>query len=184
MADLDGILAAVRRLADMTNDVLDVGRLESQLMDVSIAPMDLGPLVRSVVEERLALTPGPALEVGGLETASVACDQALARRILKTLLTNACDHSARDRSVRVALLEEEGRVRVEIHDHGPPIPDECVDQVFEKQGSVHARQAGTFRSLGLGLTFCKLAAEAQDGAVGVRRREDEGNIFWFTLPRA
>jgi signal transduction histidine kinase len=69
-----------------------------------------------------------------------------------------------------------------VTDHGPGIPVEFREKIFEKFAQVDGekRKYGT----GLGLTFCKLAVEAHGGAIGVESDPEAGNSFWFTLPLA
>lgn len=52
--------------------------------------------------------------------------------------------------------------------------------VFEKFGQVKATR--TAPSTGLGLAFCRLAVEAQGGAIGLVSKVGHGSTFWFTLP--
>jgi K+-sensing histidine kinase KdpD len=67
-------------------------------------------------------------------------------------------------------------------DEGPGVPVEARERIFEKFGTVGARQNRAYHSAGLGLAFCKLAVEAHGGAIGVDGREEGGSAFWFDLP--
>ena len=69
-----------------------------------------------------------------------------------------------------------------IADTGPGIPPEFHARIFEKFGQVETRQQ--VASTGLGLTFCKLAVEAQGGTIGVESVMGKGSTFWFTVPLA
>jgi hypothetical protein len=54
--------------------------------------------------------------------------------------------------------------------------------IFEKFGTVAARQESSYHSVGLGLAFCKLAIEAHGGTIGVDSGIPAGSTFWFELP--
>jgi signal transduction histidine kinase len=60
--------------------------------------------------------------------------------------------------------------------------DESRERIFEKFGQVESKQNQRQYSTGLGLTFCKLAAEAHGGSIGVDSEVGKGSTFWFTVP--
>jgi two-component system sensor histidine kinase/response regulator len=97
------------------------------------------------------------------------------------LLTNALKVTRAKGSILVAAGSHNGWIEVSVSDTGRGIPAEHHTKIFEKFGQL---EEGTQHSTGLGLTFCKLAVEAQGGTIGVESAPGEGSRFWFTLPRA
>ena len=73
-------------------------------------------------------------------------------------------------------------MRVAVHDQGHGVPAEARKKIFEKFGTVEARQESDYHSAGLGLAFCKLAIEAHGGTIGVDPGVPAGSTFWFELP--
>jgi len=67
-----------------------------------------------------------------------------------------------------------------IEDHGPGIPEEQLDVVFNKFTRLKA--ASKIQGFGLGLAFCKLAVEAHGGQIGVESQVGKGTRFSFTIP--
>lgn len=63
----------------------------------------------------------------------------------------------------------------------PGIPAEWQQRVFAKYGQVSGGKSG---GSGLGLTFCKLAVEAQNGRIWLESEPGSGTILRFTLPNA
>ena len=61
-------------------------------------------------------------------------------------------------------------------------PSGSDERIFEKFGTVEARQESAYHSVGLGLAFCKLAIEAHGGTIGVDPGVRVGSTFWFELP--
>ncbi|MCU0495153.1 MAG: GAF domain-containing protein, partial [Chloroflexaceae bacterium] len=66
-----------------------------------------------------------------------------------------------------------------VRDHGPGIPPQYHERVFEKFGQVQGRKV---RGSGLGLTFCKLAVEAHHGVIWLESSARGGSSFAFALP--
>jgi signal transduction histidine kinase len=115
-------------------------------------------------------------------TVQASCDGALIRRTLENLLGNAIKHTPAGSPVRIVIGRRDDRVRVEVHDEGDGVPADAREKIFEKFGTLQSRREGSYHSAGLGLTFCKLAVEAHDGAIGVDPRAPGGSTFWFELP--
>ncbi|MBI3922932.1 MAG: hypothetical protein HY318_16040 [Armatimonadetes bacterium] len=67
-------------------------------------------------------------------------------------------------------------------DTGEGIPEEYYDRIFEKFGQVETRKSGRKMSTGLGLTFCKMVAEAHGGATWVESELGKGSTFWVRVP--
>lgn len=116
-------------------------------------------------------------------------DLDLARRIVTNLLHNAVKFTPENGAIMISAdvwQEEEGFVRVRVSDTGPGIPPEERERIFKRfiQISGHRPRTGG-KGTGLGLNFCKVAAEAHGGRIWVA---DEGPLpgacFAFTLPIA
>lgn len=177
--------AACRGLAAMINSLLDVSRLEAAQLPVESASTDLRVLATEVFQTVHALREGRRFDLELPETLSaVCCDPGLVRRVLNNLLDNALKFTGEHGVVRLRLSHSAnpGAVRFEIEDDGPGIPPALHARIFDKFFQVDARKQGVKRSTGLGLTFCKLAVEAQGGRIGVDSDTGRGSRFWFELP--
>ena len=176
-------LRGTDRLVGLINSLLDVGRLEAKELPITLASEDLAELVAKAVDDLGPLPEGQRIVVGAFDGRLPAtCDAGLVLRILNNLLSNALRFSPSDGTVRVELVSFEGGGGVRIVDEGPGVPVEERERIFEKFAQVMGRDRGTRPSSGLGLTFCKLAVEAQGGAIGVDEAEGGGAAFWFRLP--
>lgn len=176
--------AVAGHLKEMISQVLDVSRLESGDMPLSLADTDLVELLSGAVA---SLGPPPDGIVVVYETVIqslvIACDRDVVTRVVANLVGNAFKFAPRNGEVRIGLEGWDGVVRVTVTDNGPGVEPEYLRVIFEKFGQAPLGRAGKARSTGLGLTFCKLAVEAHGGKIGVDSSNGGGARFWIELPR-
>ena len=179
------ICASAKSLQHMITTLLDISRMEARQMPLNPAATDL----RSVVSAALSSLGGllrQAQVVPELPDSPVLayCDPDATRRIIENLVANAIKFSGKCGEIRIRLEHQDTHLKVTVQDHGAGIPHEYRSKIFEKFGQVSSRIEGRKFSTGLGLTFCKLAAEAQGGQIGLDSEVGLGSTFWFTLPPA
>lgn len=179
------ICASAKSLQHMITTLLDISRMEARQMPLNPAATDL----RSVVSAALSSLGGllrQAQVVPDLPDSPVLsyCDPDATRRIIENLVANAIKFSGKCGEIRIRLEHQDTHLKVTVQDHGAGIPHEYRSKIFEKFGQVSSRIEGRKFSTGLGLTFCKLAAEAQGGQIGLDSEVGLGSTFWFTLPPA
>ena len=117
-----------------------------------------------------------------LEPLEVACDPTVLNVVLANLLGNAAKYTrdAKDRRIEVRARRDGGRVRVEVEDSGPGLPQGLERAVFEPY---FRAPDVTEPGLGLGLATVHRFVTAHGGSVGVERGRI-GTRFWFELPLA
>lgn len=180
---VDEACAATRRLHEMILAILDVSRLQHQEIPLQWSAQDMARIASEAVRQMqfeiseqkvtVKITPGPA---------PAWCDGSLTRRVLDNILGNALRYTPEGGRIAVRFTSEDGQTRAEIEDNGPGIAPKYHDMIFEMFGQVQMRSEQRAYSTGLGLAFCKMAIEAQNGKIGVVSDEGKGATFWFTLP--
>ncbi|MCC7106976.1 MAG: PAS domain-containing sensor histidine kinase, partial [Chloroflexi bacterium] len=171
------------RLTRLVDNVLDAARIEAGRMPCHLQPVQLA----EVVQEALTVLEGRAdqhrvrVEIPS-ETPRILADPDRLRQVLDNLLSNAVKYSPPDAEVVLNASAENGRVRIEVADRGPGIPDEHLPSLFDRFHRVDPRSGpgGT----GLGLYITRNLVELMNGTVGVRTRPGEGSVFTVELPRA
>ncbi len=182
MNDMDAILAGGERLNRMANDLLDVSRLEEDRMPLERADCDLAGLVKGVVEDVKSIESDRVIHVDASGAVPIACDEKLVRRTVENLLSNGRKHTPSGRTLWVSVSKQKDGARITVRDEGAGIPEEFREKIFEKFGTLDARNQEKYHAIGLGLAFCKLAVEAHGGKIGVDSEGGTGSTFWFTLP--
>ena len=184
---LDNAIVGGETLLAMVNDLLDIGKFESGSLVLDKRPLQPG----EVIEYALTQT-APLAKLNGLKVArnlpaglpTIVADEDKLRRALINLLGNAVKFTPRGGIVTVAASYDpaERVVTFAVGDTGEGIPAQSVKRIFDKFGQVESRKAGRKMSTGLGLTFCKLVAEAHGGRIWVESKLGKGSRFLFTIP--
>jgi len=184
MQEVDGILASGWHLRDMITRILDISRMEANQMPVKFETVDLRELVQTSLECRWMRFDPARLEFQHPSRAvQTLCDTDLVSRIVENLVSNAMKFSGENGRVRVVLEKEEnGDSILEVHDNGPGIPPELHGKIFDKFAQVQKEKGANRYSSGLGLTFCKMAAEAQNGSIHLQNKQEGGSVFRLRLP--
>lgn len=173
-----------QRLNLLINDLLDMEKLVAGKMDFNLNAYALQTLLEQAVEHNqpyatplhveLALVP-PATDV------QVMVDKLRLSQVLANLLSNAAKFSPPQSVVKVSTELRDNKVRVNVRDYGPGIPEKFQNRIFSKfsqADSTDTRQKG---GTGLGLAICKEIIERMDGVIGFDSSSDQGTTFWFEL---
>lgn len=183
---IESSLGSTQDLIEMVTSLLDINKFEAGAMRLDLESCNLAAVATEVMARSEGLRQNRALTVAPFPEgeATVMADAVLMRRVLTNIVGNALKFTdARTGRVDVSFTLDSDRVRVEVADNGPGIPDEWHDKIFEKFGQVGMRSQRKKYTTGLGLTFCKLAIEAHGGTIGVRSKVGKGTSFWFDLPK-
>ena len=107
-------------------------------------------------------------------------------RVVENLLDNAVSFSPPDKAIEVALENDGKRVTLTVCDHGPGIPEEAREKVFQRFHSVRPAEEDFGNHSGLGLAIARAIAEAHDGTLTAEARPDgaAGACLTLRLPVA
>ena len=166
----------------MINDLLDVERLEAGALTLQKSLIDAPTLLHSQLEENqiLASTHKQTLTFShDANLPQIRVDKGLIIRVFANLLSNALKFTPEGGSVATFIACQNNQLVISIADSGPGVPPHERERIFEKFAQV---EGGERRGAGLGLTFCKMVAEAHDGNLTVHDSELGGALFRLTLP--
>jgi PAS domain S-box-containing protein len=184
-AKIKDVVSQAKLLAAMINSLLDISRLESGLLLLDKKVHDLVLLGKEAVEEIGPLATNIQIILEEPEYDSfVECDRKIMKQVVVNLLTNAIKFSAKGDKIHVAFSRDDSFARLMVTDSGPGVAPEYHDKIFEKLWQVNSNKHKQVHSIGLGLTFCKLAIKAHGGTIGVESELGKGAKFWFQIPVA
>ena len=110
----------------------------------------------------------------------VWADEYMVEEIFNNYFTNAMNHVAEKRVIDVKLTLKEKLVRVSVFNTGRPIPEECIDHIWEKFYKVDKARTREYGGSGVGLSIVKAMMDAMNQKYGVINY-DNGVEFWFEL---
>lgn len=144
----------------------------------TLRPLDLSALAEALSEDMAAVCPMEPAEVA--PNMMVKGDAVALKRILTNLIENACRYAG---SCRIALDAHGDSVVVEVIDHGPGLPPEALETVFEPFYRLEESRNRDTGGTGLGLSVARALTEAQGGTLTLANRPEGGLKATLTLPR-
>jgi signal transduction histidine kinase len=186
---LEIVERSANRLMAITRNLLDLTRIEAGTILLSLRSVDLGALLRAVVEEyepELAARDHRVNLELPRDLPPALCDEGRAARIVGNLLSNAAKYTLPGGiiSVRLGRDEQEGFLRVSVSDEGPGISLEDQEQLFTRfYRGESARQSGE-PGTGLGLSIARSLIELHGGRIWLESQPGAGSTFIVTLPIA
>jgi two-component system phosphate regulon sensor histidine kinase PhoR len=180
---LDSIDQATRRLNDLTEDLLDVTRLQAGRLELHPEPTDLVALARRVVKRLQPTTEQHHLSVlTSLEYLVALIDSRRVEQVLGNLLSNAIKYSPQGGPVEVVVREESeiGEALLSVRDCGMGIPLHQQARLFGRfERADNAQKIG---GTGLGLYICRALVEQHGGRIWFESVEGQGSTFFIALP--
>jgi len=179
---LQTIQSGAKRMSEMIDDVLALGRAESGVLKLNLGPTNLRELCARVVSEfRIAQGKGHVITLDDrFDRLEALMDERLLRHILNNLLSNAVKYSPPGSEVTLSLARREEQAVIEIQDRGIGIPLEDQPRMFESfhRASNVENRPGT----GLGLAIVKKSVELHGGEISLSSAVGSGTRFTVMLP--
>lgn len=176
---------AIQRLTSLTEDLLDVTRVQAGEFKLELCSTDLVALAQKVIKQLQTTTDWHHLSFQTrLQQCWIKADAFRIEQVLANLLTNAIKYSPHGGLVEVTLEANEGAQEVCFHvrDHGMGIPRAQHARIFERFVRADNAQVVGIQGTGLGLYLCRELVERHGGHIWFTSEEGVGSTFSFALP--
>jgi heavy metal sensor kinase len=172
------------RLLDMINTMLLISKTESGVNMPLRAEVDLAKLVNEACElfQPSAEDQGVTLSCSAPEESRLFGDARMIQRMFSNLLDNAIKYTPASGTVRVSIVEADGRITVAVEDTGVGISPGDIHRVFER--FYRCDQSRSKPGIGLGLSLARAIARAHGGEITAASTPGRGSIFTITLPKS
>ncbi|MGZ4968927.1 MAG: ATP-binding protein [Methylobacter sp.] len=177
---------AGQHLLELINEVLDLARIETGRIELSLEPVEVRSLIGECMALLQPLTAGRQIElkldINGIGT--VQADRLRLRQTLLNLLSNAVKYNRDKGSILITCRPAaEDMVRIAVRDSGRGIAAEALSRLFQPFERIESAYDGV-EGAGIGLALSKHLVEAMGGCIGVESVVGEGSTFWIELPEA
>jgi two-component system sensor histidine kinase CpxA len=183
---LDRIERETGRLDDLIGQLLLLERLEARSPAAEAVDFDLCDLLNEVVDDASfeASSANRTVELESRAPCPMKGHPNLIRSAFDNVIRNAVRHSAEKTAVEVAIDCHENVAKVTVRDHGPGVPEEKLESLFEPFSRVTDARERSTGGAGLGLAIARRAIEVHDGIVTAGNHPDGGLEVSIRIPTA
>jgi len=172
------------RLAGLTDDLLDVSRLQQGALPLRTREVDVVAMLDAVVERVREQSPSYQLVLDSADAPCVAVlDPDRIEQVVENLLSNAIKYTPGGGEIRVTLAHDDGGIEVSVRDTGIGLPPGAQARIFEPFGRASNAIQENIEGLGLGLYICQKIAEQHGGRLWAESEgEGKGTTMRVWLP--
>jgi two-component system OmpR family sensor kinase len=175
------IEAEATRMGVLVENLLLLARLD-ELPEVRLAPVELRELVEHAAQDTRAFAPDREVHLTANDAMRVLADPEQLRQVLANLTRNAVIHTPANTPIEISLRREGDRAVLEVRDHGPGLPADAGDRVFDRFWRTEGGRTRGRGGSGLGLAIVKAIVQAHHGEVHAGNAPDGGAVFRVALP--
>ncbi|MCF8474266.1 MAG: sensor histidine kinase [Emcibacter sp.] len=182
-ANIKEILDAGYHLLSLINDVLDLAKIETGKLTVSVEQVFLDDImVQSIpmIKEAAKTKNIKIIDNLSHKGYTVYADYTRLKQVMLNLLSNAVKYN-RDQgmiSIDAEIIDNE-RLRISIEDTGKGLTQQEIAKLFQPFERIDIKN--NVEGTGIGLVITKHLTELMNGKIGVKSTPNQGSIFWIEL---
>lgn len=172
------------RLLKLVDDVLDLKKLESGKLDLTLQALTADKVIGEAIESLQELATTRKVRLVADLRSKDAClgDPVRVNQVLTNLIGNAVKFAPTASKVVIRAELKSNHMRFSVIDEGPGISEDDQGKLFGKFQQLDSSDTRPQQGSGLGLAISKLLVELQGGDIGVTSHVGSGSTFWFELP--
>jgi two-component system OmpR family sensor kinase len=178
---LSRIEGEAARMGLLVEDLLTLARLD-EMPEPRRGRVDLSELAQDSVADALAIAGEREISLDAQAPAMVLGDPHQLRQVIANLMRNAVVHTPPGTPIEVTVAVEGGAAAIRVRDHGPGLPPDASDAIFERFWRADPGRGRGKAGAGLGLSIVNAIVTAHGGSASAANAPDGGAVFTIRLP--
>ncbi len=176
----------LRRIRGMVEELMTLAQMDSWQYQLEVGPADLSTVIQTAIESVTSKAQrfGIGIYFDDAHEHRCVCDVQKLYQVFLNLLDNAIKYSDPGARVDLSIQEDPSSLTVRVRDTGVGIPEEDLDQLFERFYRVDKDRSRATGGSGLGLAISKQIVEMHGGSICVESEPGVGSVFEIRLPKA
>ncbi|OHE71578.1 MAG: hypothetical protein A2007_05515 [Verrucomicrobia bacterium GWC2_42_7] len=177
---MSSIKTSIRRMVKIMEDILTLGKLQSQESKFKPQQVSLNNLCQKIKEDLELSMENRSIEIKGDFFKQIYADETLLYFILVNLLSNALKYSPADTTPTLTITVNEKQACFEVEDKGIGIPEEEKDKLFNLFH--RCKNVSNIKGMGIGMFLVKNSVDLHKGTIEISSQESKGSKFVVRLP--
>ena len=184
------ITLSSKHLLGLINDVLDLSKIESGKLTLTIEQISLKEVIEGIVSimqpQVKAKKQNFDIHVENILTENVWCDGVRLNQILLNLLSNATKYTPEGGSIQLSLSEEKSpkgenyvRISIKVKDNGIGMSPDFLKKIYESYSRADGTRVHKTEGAGLGMAITKYIVDAMEGTIDIQSEPDKGTEFFL-----
>lgn len=181
------VLNESQRMIKMTNDILELNKLEEGNLPLKKMEFDIHAMIKDLIANFENIIREKQVKVNLILESKeqiVFADPEKIVRVVQNLMDNAFKFVGQEGTIEIETLSKQNKVWITIKNSGPPIPIEEQHSIWERFYKADLSRGKDKKGMGIGLVIVKEIIKQHGEEIGVISKEDELVQFYFSLPKA
>ena len=179
------IIDEATRLTSLVNDLIDISKIEAGTMKLEASAFCITDTIQAMFGRynKLKEQDGYSFTLEHDQDVYVYADQLKISQVIYNLVNNAVNYCGDSKAITVRQICYDNRVRIEVIDNGPGIPQDKLKNIWDRYYKVDKSHKSAKIGTGLGLSIVKTILKLHKANFGVFSTVGKGTTFWFELAR-
>ena len=184
------ITLSSKHLLGLINDVLDLSKIESGKLTLTIEQISLKEVIEGIVSimqpQVQTKKQNFDIHVENILTENVWCDGVRLNQILLNLLSNATKYTPEGGSIQLSLSEDQSpkgenhvRIYIKVKDNGIGMSPDFLKKIYESYSRADGARIHKTEGAGLGMAITKYIVDAMEGTIDIQSEPDKGTEFFL-----
>ena len=182
--NLQVIIDESKRLNNLVNDLLDLSRMQENKITLNEAPFDITEMIETEMRKYdvYHYQDNFDIDVHLGDHVTVNGDRKRIEQVFNNFVINAINYSGNSRHIIIREIVSDKNVRIEVQDFGEGIPEDKLNDIWDRYYKVDKKHVRTTQGSGIGLAIAREILDLHHLQYGVQSKVGEGSKFWFIMP--